>query len=148
MVEVAHICFLILYAEAMNEYYDQPTAQVYEYVDIVREKAGLKGVKESWLKARNISKPNTKEGMREIIRRERMIELAFEGKRFWDLRRWKLAYTYYNSVAMGWNADGAGADFYIPRALYSYTYSIKNYLWPIKETTLRADVNLVQNPYW
>lgn len=139
----------LLYAEAMNEYYDQPTPEVYEYVDAIRAKAGLKGVKESWANySVNPEKPNTKAGMREIIQRERLIEFAFEGKRFWDLRRWKLAHTYYNQVAKGWNTDGTGVDFYIPKVLWTYTYGTKNYLWPIAETTLRADPNLVQNPYW
>jgi len=86
--------------------------------------------------------------MREIIQQERLIELAFEGKRFWDLRRWKLAYTYFNQAAKGWNTEGTGVDFYIPKVLWTYTFGTKNYLWPIPEITLRADQNLVQNPYW
>jgi hypothetical protein len=139
----------LLYAEAMNEYYEQPTAEVWEYVDIIRAKAGLRGVKESWTDySINPGKPETKAGMREIIRQERLIELAFEGKRYWDLRRWKLAHTYYNQAVKGWNTDGAGNDFYIPKVLWTYTFGTKNYLWPIAETTLRADQNLVQNPYW
>lgn len=139
----------LLYAEALNEYNDQPVPEVYEYIDIVREKAGLKGVQESWANySVNPLKPSTKEGMREIIQRERLNELAFEGKRFWDLRRWKLAHIYYNTAAKGWNAEGSGTDFYIPKILYTYTFGTKNYLWPIGETTLRADPNLVQNPYW
>jgi len=139
----------LLYAESMNEFYDQPTPAVYEYVNIIRAKAGLEGVKESWTKySKNPSKPDTKQGMQSIIRQERLIELAFEGKRFWDLRRWKLAHLYYNQTVKGWNTDGKVADFYIPKVLWTYTYGTKNYLWPIGETTLRADPNLVQNPYW
>lgn len=139
----------LLYAEAMNEYYDQPTSEVYEYVDIIREKAGLKGVKESWANySSNPAKPDTKDGMRKIIQQERLIELAFEGERFWDLRRWKLSHVYYNKAIRGWNSEGAGIDFYLPKVYWTLSYSTKNYLWPISETTLRSDPSLVQNPYW
>ena len=139
----------LLYAEALNEYNDQPTPEVYKYIDIIRAKAGLEGVKESWTEySKNTTKPDTKEGMRSIIQQERLIELAFEGKRFWDLRRWKLAYFYYNQPVKAWNTNGKTDDFYIPKILYNYTFGTKNYLWPIKESTLRSDINLVQNPYW
>lgn len=139
----------LLYAEALNEFNDQPTPEVYEYVNIIRAKAGLGGVKESWANySKNPSKPDTKEGMQSIIRQERLIELAFEGKRYWDLRRWKLAHFYFNQTVKGWNTEGKTTDYYIPKVLYTYTFGTKNYLWPIGETTLRADPNLVQNPYW
>jgi hypothetical protein len=40
----------------------------------------------------------TKDQMREAIRLERQIELAFEGKRYWDLRRWRLFETKLNGT--------------------------------------------------
>ena len=65
-----------MYAEALNESQESPTQDVYDYVDLVRERAGLKGVKESWSKySKSPDKPNTKNGMREIIRMERLNEL-------------------------------------------------------------------------
>ena len=51
----------LMYAEALNESQESPTQDVYDYVDLVRERAGLKGVKESWSKySKSPDKPNTK----------------------------------------------------------------------------------------
>ncbi|TJZ61923.1 RagB/SusD family nutrient uptake outer membrane protein [Sphingobacterium olei] len=41
---------------------------------------------------------NTKAGVMELIEHERIVELAFEGHRFWDLRRWRKAHTVLNGV--------------------------------------------------
>ncbi len=139
----------LLLAETANEYEDAPTSVVYDAIDSIRHKSGLKGVVESWRDySRSPNKPLTKEGMREIIQRERMIELVFEGQRFWDLRRWKLAHEYYNQPVRAWNVEGRGDDFYSPMVLWVYDFQTKDYLWPIAENTLRSATNLVQNPYW
>ncbi len=140
----------LLYAEALNESLDAPNQEVYEYIDRVRERAGLPGVVESWQNAsRYPSKPNTKDGMREIIQQERMIELAFEGQRFWDIRRWKTAHEWLNQPIRGLNADGETArEFNTVRVLYSPQFSTRDYLFPIKEQDIRVNNNLIQNPYW
>lgn len=139
----------LLYAEALNEIKNAPDAEVYEWVDKIRERAGLKGVVESWAQHSNVpNKPQTKEGMREIIKRERLIELAFEGQRFFDLRRWKDAETYLNEPIQGWDYTGQNVrDYYVVRTYFddrNYTY--KDYLWPIRLSSLIRNSNLVQNP--
>ncbi|MDR1223574.1 MAG: RagB/SusD family nutrient uptake outer membrane protein [Tannerella sp.] len=140
----------LLYAEALNESLEAPNSEVYEYVDIVRERAGLKGVVESWRDHSNLpDKPLTRTGMRDIIRQERMIELCFEGRRFWDLRRWKLAHVYYNQPERGWNvSQTATEDYYQVIIFNQLEFSTKQYLWPVRENELRKNINLVQNPYW
>ena len=140
-----------MYAEALNEIKNAPDAEVYEWVDKIRERAGLKGVVESWAQHSNVpNKPQTKEGMREIIKRERLIELAFEGQRFFDLRRWKDAGTYLNEPIQGWDYTGQNVrDYYVVRTYFddrNYTY--KDYLWPIRLSSLIRNSNLVQNPGW
>ncbi|MDR0834973.1 MAG: RagB/SusD family nutrient uptake outer membrane protein, partial [Tannerella sp.] len=77
----------LLYAEALNECKDSPDAEVYEYIQKVRDKAGLDketgGLVQTWRRySINADKPKSKTGMREIIRQERLIELSFEGQRF------------------------------------------------------------------
>lgn len=140
----------LLYAEALNEVKATPDEEVYEYIDLVRARTGLKGVVESWRDhSLNPDKPFIKEGMREIIRRERLNELAFEGSRFWDLRRWKLAEEYMNRPIRGLNIVGAiAADFYQVKEIYSPTFTKKDYFWPIRQSVLLKNTNLVQNLGW
>ncbi len=78
------------YAEAANEAWgpDGKGSAGYSARDVVaaiRYRAGLND--------EYISKVTSKEDMRKLIRNERRIELSFEGKRFWDLRRWKASLT-------------------------------------------------------
>ena len=47
--------------------------------------------------------------MREIIRQEWNIEFAFEGRRFWNLRRWLTAADELNTDLYGWNILGETA---------------------------------------
>ena len=138
----------LMYAEALNETLSSPNSDVYTYIDLVRKRAGLDGVKESWQKySKYPEKPNTKTGMREIIRMERLNELACEGKRFWDLRRWKKELP---REVKGWYVQGETAqEFYRVTTLYLRSrYSFKDYLWPLKVETVLKDPNLGQSPGW
>ncbi|RZF58331.1 RagB/SusD family nutrient uptake outer membrane protein [Sphingobacterium corticibacterium] len=142
----------LLYAEALNEVKAQPDEEVYYYIDVIRERSGLEGVVDSWNAHAVVSKkdkPRTKEGLREIIRRERLIELAFEGSRFWDLRRWKLAEHYLNEPIRGLNIYGETAnEFYRQVTLYQTNFRQKDYLWPLRQGNLLRNDKLVQNPGW
>lgn len=140
----------LLYAEALNESLEAPNDEVYTYINKVRERAGLQDVVSSWANYSKIpNKPQTKNGMRDIIHQERLIELCFEGPRFWDLRRWKKAHEYYNQPERGWNvAQKTANEYYNVIVVKQMVYSTRQYLWPIAEDELRKNVNLVQNPYW
>ncbi len=140
----------LYYAEALNESKGSPDNEVYEYIDLVRERGGLKSVVSSWGKySKNPSKPSTKQGMREIIQRERMIEMSFEGTRFWDLRRWKLAKKHMNKPIKGWNIlEKDINEYYTVKVLYNPTFSEKDYLWPIPEGEIIKNPSLIQNPGW
>lgn len=139
----------LLYAEALNES-QGPVEEVFTYLDMIRERAGLKGVKESWTNfSRNATKFATKEGLRSIIRRERMIELALEGQRHFDLRRWKEAINELNKPITGWDMDQSLVQFYYrERTLLRPSFSTRDYLWPLRESDLIINKNLVQNPGW
>lgn len=141
---------LLLCAEALNESKDAPDAEVYKYIDMVRERAGLKGVVESWSNySTEPGKPTTKKGMREIIQQERKIELAFEGKYFWDSHRWKTAQGEQNRVIAGWNILGPDAEnYYVVTPIYTHSFSYKNYLAPIPEDDIVKNPLLIQNPGW
>ena len=138
----------LMYAEALNESGNIAEAQV--WIDKIRERAGLDGVVSSWANAStNPSKPTTKDGLREIIHHERMIELVFEGRRFWDLRRWKKATDFLNSDIKGWNTMGeTPGTFYNIFISGEYKFQTRDYLWPIAEIDIISNDNLVQNPGW
>lgn len=75
---------LLSYAEAENEV-NGPTKDVLDAVDAVRTRSGnMPSVTATYGTV-------TKEQMREIIHRERRVELSFEDKRWWDIIRLKIA---------------------------------------------------------
>lgn len=90
----------LLYAEAVAQGYGSPTAKATTFtksavdaVNVVRERAGVEGVATAYT-------ADLEKFMGEV-RRERAVELAFEGHRFNDLRRWKLLTEYpYNIKTM------------------------------------------------
>lgn len=140
----------LLYAEALNEIKSVPDQEVYKWIDLVRERARLDGVIDSWAKSSVPSKPTTQAGMREIIKRERLIELAFEGQRFGDLRRWKEAMKYLNEPIQGWDYKGDNLQSYYSVTTYwnQRIFNQRDYLYPIKVATLTVNPNLIQNPGW
>ncbi|MEA4917687.1 RagB/SusD family nutrient uptake outer membrane protein [Proteiniphilum sp.] len=141
---------LLMCAEALNESKDVPDAEVYRYIDMVRERAGLEGVLLSWQKYSNHpEKPTTKAGMREIIQRERKIELACESSYYWDSRRWKTAQAEQNRLIQGWNINASDAEnYYMVTPVYIQSFSYKNYFAPLPESDIVKNPQLVQNPGW
>lgn len=139
----------LMYAEAVNEV-DGPVAEVHTYINKVRDRAGLDDVVSSWSNySTNPSKPTTQEGMREIIQRERLIELAFEGQRFWDLRRWLLTAEYFEQPMTGWDYKQEDAEsYYTETTLAMQSFTLKDYLWPISQSLLTKNPNLVQTKGW
>jgi hypothetical protein len=140
----------LLYAEALNEY-GGPSPEVFKYIDAVRARAGLEGVQVSWEKySSNPQKPNNKETLRDIIYQERTIELALEGERFWDIRRWKKI-DELNEQPLGWNVQSETEEDYYKVVTVSQTpveFSVRDYLWPIKESELVVNKKLIQNYGW
>jgi hypothetical protein len=141
----------LMYAEALNES-EGAVPDVFHYINLIRRRAGLEDLEYCWDNYTNLPKGyyNDRDNMREIIRRERTIEMAFEGKRFWDLRRWRNI-SEFNVTPQGWNIYGETAeDFYVLTNLPKTTlqFSIKDYFWPIKESDLYVNENLIQNYGW
>ena len=78
-----------------------------------------------------------KEEMAGRIRRERAFELAGEGQRYWDLRRWGLL---ESSVK---NATDIFGDL-----MYTRAYQKRHELWPIPLVEMERNRNLTQNEGW
>lgn len=140
----------LLYAEALNETLDAPTAEVNNYVDMIRARAGLKSVAESWSTYSIYpQKYLTKEGMRNIIHRERNIELMFECQHFYDMRRWKEAVQNFSQPVKGWSIHETDPKaFYQVSTIKLIDYNLRDVFWPISQGELSINKNLVQNPGW
>ncbi len=141
----------LLYSEALNEVKSAPDDEVYYWMDLVREKAGLGKVADSWQKYSNMPwRITDKDEMRKIIHQERLIELAFEGQRFWDVRRWHEANIWFTQVPKCWDKTGkTPADYYLLMNLDEAPRFVeKDYLWPISTSDLRINNNLVQSYGW
>ena len=136
------------YAEALNEYSGVAAQSTFlPYIDALRTRSGIPGVQASWALAGKTS--FSQDDMRNIIRTERTIELAFEGHRFWDIRRWKMGNVFTQPV-YGMNIKGTtAADFYQPTLVENRIFNTPSYyLMPISVTDLGINTNLVQNPGW
>ncbi len=150
---------LLMAAEAWNEV-EGSTNRVCGYLDQIRERAGLKGLKETYnqyAKAAYKSYPNIQDHMRDIIRRERAVELACEGSSFWDECRWKTAERTFNRPLQGWNVLGhseketaldQAREYYLPTIVFMQEFTHRDYLAPIPENEIQKNPNLIQNPNW
>lgn len=134
--------FYLNYAEAVFKYLGSADATSSEFpmsareaANKTRERAGMPGLSTSgdfWTRLCN----------------ERFVELAFEGHRFWDVRRWKEADKYFKNIVemkLTKNADGT---INYRRQTVSRQWSDKMYLFPIPQSELLKNPNLTQNPGW
>lgn len=140
------------YAEAYNEYHG-PAAEVYEALNEVRQRVGLPKVEDAWSDAslaRTPGKHESQNGLREIIQQERLIELAFEGHRYDDIRRWKQAETYFTTPVKGWSANESEIErFYTLINVGERSFiAPRDYFQPIQTEELSRNPNLIQNLGW
>lgn len=139
----------LYYAEAVNES-QGPTAEALKYINLVRKRAGIPTVEESWSNySKHPGRYTTKDGFRSIIHQERLIEMAFEGNRYWDLRRWKKAEDMMSNPIQGWSVDQEDPiGYYQIRTLFDQSFQKRDYFWPIRERDIIINHNLVQNAGW
>ena len=131
----------LMYAEALNE--SSPgNADIKKYVDLVRGRAG-------------VAMPALPAGlsqadMRERIRNERRIELAFEDHRAWDVRRWMQAPQYLGTPLTGVDITkkADGSFIYKPIKVEDRTFAPKMYLYPIPQNEINISKGIIQNPLW
>ncbi|HEX7467796.1 MAG TPA: RagB/SusD family nutrient uptake outer membrane protein [Methanobacterium sp.] len=128
---------LLNYAEAKFELGDEQTART--YVNMIRSRNGVD------------MPPITDAGdaLRQRIYHERRIELAFEGQRFFDVRRWKIAPITANKplIAMQIFKQNDGSKTYEPINLMNTGFQNKDYLLPIPFAEInRSKGGLIQNP--
>lgn len=130
------------YSEALNEY-APGNADILKYINMIRERAGIP----------NLPSTLSQDQMRERIRNERRVELAFERHRWFDTRRWKIAATTDGGLFYGMNIDGGTSftdvAFFKRTAFETRVFDApKHYLFPIPQGDIDKNKNLVQNPGW
>jgi hypothetical protein len=122
---------------------DQPSSDVYNAINAVRTRAGIDMPPLSGL---------SKEQLRERIRNERRIEFAFEGKRFYDLRRWRIGFNSTTQNGVMLEASGLeitlsnGVKTYQKKPIQSRTYDKRFDLFPIPQIEMQRHSALDQNP--
>ncbi len=137
---------LLNYAEAINE--TGQTNLAYPKLIELRQRAGIDpgpgniyGLKDGM----------TKEEMRETIRNERRIELAFEDHRWHDIRRWKIAMVTNNKFnnVMKITKNSNGSYTYERRtSIRKHNFRPEMYLMPIPDGEINKMPALLQNPGW
>lgn len=122
---------LLMLAEAYNENGD--VAKAVAEVNKVRERVSMPGLNSgsAWLTV------SSKAEMTQRIRDERAFELAGEGQRYWDIRRWGVLQSTVN------NATDIFGDL-----MYERQYQQRHEIWPIPFVELDRNKNLTQNNGW
>ena len=144
---------LLNYAEAKVEA-GQTDESVYTALNKLRKRAGMP----------DITQGKTTAELRSVVRRERKVELAGEGLRYFDIIRWKIADRVLNGPCYGRNPrgflsaapaiDANGTPDYanVPdrdkmRVIQVRTFiNPANYLWPIPDIEIQTNKQLTQNP--
>jgi hypothetical protein len=135
---------LLNFAEAANEY-GGPTYKIGGYdalwaMNAVRARAQMP----------QVDSDITKNELRELIRLERRIELAFEEHRYWDIRRWKIAASLKSNIdgmEIVKNPDGS-FTYNRKSAIEQRVFERKHYFYPIPQTERNRNSKLLQNPEW
>jgi hypothetical protein len=130
------------YAEALNEY-NPGHADILVYLNKIRERAGIPEYGTGSLPA-----PSSQVEMREAIRKERRVELAFESARWFDTRRWKIAEQTDNGPLYGLSIRSELPDFYKVTSIENRVFDKKHYLFPIPLQEVLINTLLVQNTGW
>jgi len=132
---------LLNYAEAKNEY-DGPTTEVYEALESIRERGGMDPF--------TLPAGLTQDEMREVIRNERQVELAFEGFWFWDVRRWMIAEETENRTMTGMEVirNGNKSTDYNSFEVRKHVFRPSMYFFPIPYSEVAKSPELIQNPYY
>lgn len=130
------------YAEALNQY-SPGNPDILKYLNKIRNRAGLPDYEKTFpdkLSQKDLTK---------AILRERMIEMNWEGTRFFDTRRYLVAEQEDNGSFYGMNSKGDSKTSFYKRTIFENRIFRKSfYLFPIPQDDINVNENLVQNPYW
>jgi hypothetical protein len=132
------------YVEALSES-DPSNADIVKYLNLIRKRAGIP---QYGAGTGAIAIPSG-QAMKDAIRSERRIELAFENTRYFDTRRWKIAATTDAGAFYGMDMSKNDNSFYNKTLLETRIFrKERDYLFPIPYDEVLKNNNMVQNPGW
>lgn len=120
--------------------------EIKKYFNMIRYRAGLPGISDA--------DANDPIRMKELLIRERQVELAWEGHRYFDVRRLKIADTEENGPIRGMNVNRGKDDGYyqvvdVKEVSFAYmNFTPRKYFWPLPQDEVIKNTNLDQNPGW
>lgn len=136
MIRLAEI--YLTYAEALQES-DPGNPDLLTYLNRVRERAGIPQYGGSGLPVPT--------DMREAIRKERRVELAFELDRYFYTREWKIAETTDRQIR-GLDFTKDSPAFFTVVTTENRVFLKRHYLWPIPNGEIQKVPQIVQNTDW
>jgi len=134
------------YAEACNEKPNRNEAEALLYINKVRNRSGLNNIE--------VAYPEVKGNqalLRELLRKERMVELAFENHRYYDIRTWMIAPQESNGPRFGRELRATNFEDSWARTsdiCSPIVFEPKHYLFPIHQNQLNEMKNITQNYGW
>lgn len=126
---------LLDYVEALIETGRDKDPDVITYLNAIRQRAGLPVV--------DVTVYNTPDKLRMLVRRERQVELALEGQRLYDIRRWKIAEKVMKGPVEGAVNPATGKPVVVEVRAFN---PARDYLWAIPLVEITSNPNMQQNP--
>lgn len=143
LIVIRYADVLLMYAEAKNELGNFNEATWNITIKALRKRAGFTDPN-----ALDYNNTWSQQQLQQIIRRERKCELALEGLRIFDIRRWKIADSVMNGYVHGARFGTAGIDNGFIRATRRTFDPSRHNLWPVPRNEAALNPNLGQNPGW
>ena len=151
----------LAYAEACNEKTARDASEAIKYIDLVRARSGLNGLREAYpdidfdsadgvSTVSGVSRTG-REWLRWMIRQEKMVEFAFEGQRHYDVIRWMIAPEEYNTENWTLHVTATTYEDSYKRVSDDYiggraVFQNRDYLFPMGSGQMAEMTNYTQNP--
>lgn len=159
LIRVAEV--YLNYCEALVEAGGDNT-EMLKYLNLIRIRAGVPAIGTGKTMVYGDerddiygSKLVDKNEMRELVRRERRVELSFEGHRYYDTRQWMIAETVDDGTFWGMNLQAINSDnvlvgntFWQRSSIQTRVFRSNHYLYPFSQRELDRNDNLIQNYGW
>jgi starch-binding outer membrane protein, SusD/RagB family len=147
LILIRYADVLLMYAEALIEL-NQNLGIAVDLINQVRQRAEMPTLANSGFSATDLS---SQSALREIVRRERKVELALEGHRLYDIRRWKIAENLIDGPI-----EGMTYEDYATKEITTFVWTTRvriftpsrDYLFPVPMGERDINPALTQNPGW